>query len=372
MPEAMARAPLPPGSSIGILGSGQLGRMLAIAAARLGLKSHVYCKDSGPAFDVATRTTKAGFGDLVALSRFAREVDTVTYEFENVPLETAGHLAALLPVRPGVEALRVAQDRLVEKTFLSGLGIAVAPFRAVASEAEAGRALAEIGAAAILKTRRFGYDGKGQASLSPGGDAAAAWAEIGARPAVLEQRLNFVAELSVLVVRGADARLAFYDCPVNVHKNGILHRSSVPSGLAAEDLARARAIGASIANALDYVGVLAVELFYLGAETAAPARFIVNEIAPRVHNSGHWTIDACAVSQFENHVRAVAGWPLGSCERHSSAEMINLIGRDALDWLRLAGDPGLCLHLYGKREARDGRKMGHVTRLGGRLPPVGG
>jgi 5-(carboxyamino)imidazole ribonucleotide synthase len=368
MPEAMARAPLPPGSSIGILGSGQLGRMLAIAAARLGLKTHVYCEDSGPAFDVATRTTKAGFGDLAALSRFAREVETVTYEFENVPLETADHLAALLPVRPGVEALKVAQDRLAEKTFLSNHGIAVAPFRPVASAEEAGRALAQIGGAAILKSRRFGYDGKGQASLSPGGDVAAAWAEIGARPAVLEQRLAFAAELSVLVVRAADGRLAFYDCPVNEHRNGILHRSTVPSGLAAKDLARAREIGASIANALDYIGVLAVELFYLGAETAAPARLLVNEIAPRVHNSGHWTIDACGVSQFENHIRAVAGWPLGSCERHSDAEMTNLIGRDALHWLSLAGDPGLCLHLYGKREARDGRKMGHVTRLGGRAP----
>jgi len=369
MPDGRARAPLPPGSTIGVLGSGQLGRMLALAAARLGLKTHIYCEESGPAFDVATRTTKAPFADTAALSTFAKLVDTVTYEFENVPLETAGHLATLLPVRPGAKALEVAQDRLVEKLFMTGLGIPVAPFRAVDHAEAAGAALAEIGAAAILKTRRFGYDGKGQVSLSPGDDAARAFADIGARPAVLEQRLDFAAELSALVVRAADGQLAFYDCPSNVHRDGILHRSSVPAGVPAEDLARAREIGASIANALGYVGVLAVEMFYLGPDLPAPARLLVNEIAPRVHNSGHWTIDACSVSQFENHVRAIAGWPLGSTARHSDAEMTNLIGVAALDWRRLAAEPGLCLHLYGKREARAGRKMGHITRL---IPSAGG
>jgi 5-(carboxyamino)imidazole ribonucleotide synthase len=365
MPDGRLRAPLAPGSTIGILGSGQLGRMLAMAAARLGLKTHVYCEDSGPAFDVATHTTKAGFADRTALSAFAKVVNAVTYEFENVPLATAGHLAALVPVRPGTKALEVAQDRLTEKTFLTSLGIPVAPFRAVANEEEARTALAELGAAAILKTRRFGYDGKGQISLAPGDDAAAAWAAINARPAVLEQRLDFAAELSALIVRAQDGALAVYDCPINVHQNGILHRSSVPAGLPADDLARARQIGAAIADALDYIGVLAVEMFYLGPETAAAERLLVNEIAPRVHNSGHWTIDACGVSQFENHVRAVAGWPLGSTARHSAAEMTNLIGAAALDWHQLAREPGLCLHLYGKREARQGRKMGHVTRLVG-------
>ena len=367
MPDGTRRAPLPPGATIGVLGSGQLGRMLALAAARLGLKTHVYCEDSGPAFDVASRTTKAPFDDRAALSAFAGQVDTVTYEFENVPLDTAGHLATLLPVRPGTKALEVAQDRLAEKMFMTGLGIAVAPFRAVDSARAAHTALSEIGVAAILKTRRFGYDGKGQVSLAPGDDAARAWAEIGQRPAVLEQRLSFAAELSVLVVRAADGALAFYDCPSNVHKHGILHRSIVPSGLPSQDLARAREIGAAIAHALDYVGVLAVEMFYLGPE--ASTRLIVNEIAPRVHNSGHWTIDACGVSQFENHIRAVAGWPLGSTERHSGAEMTNLIGAAANDWWALASEPGLCLHLYGKRVARDGRKMGHITRL---LPRAAG
>ena len=364
MPDGRLRAPLAPGATIGILGSGQLGRMLAMAAARLGLKTHVYCEHSGPAFDVATLTTKASFADKAALSAFAKVVDAVTYEFENVPLETAGHLASLVPLRPGAKALEVAQDRLAEKMFLTGLGIPVAPFRAVASGEDARKALAKIGATAILKTRRFGYDGKGQVGLAPGDDVAAAWAAIHASPAVLEQRLSFAAELSALVVRAGDGTLAFYDCPLNVHQNGILHRSSVPAGLPAEDLARAREIGASIADALDYVGVLAVEMFYLGPD--ARARLIVNEIAPRVHNSGHWTLDACGVSQFENHIRAVAGWPLGSTERHSAAEMTNLIGAAALDWHALAAEPDLCLHLYGKREARAGRKMGHVTRLGGR------
>ena len=368
MPDG-TRRPLPPGSSIGVLGSGQLGRMLALAAARLGLKTHIYCEDSGPAFDVASRTTKALFADKAALSAFAAEVDAVTYEFENVPLDTVNHLASLLPVRPGSKALEVAQDRLAEKTFMTGLGIPVAPYRVVDSAQAARTALVEIGAAAILKTRRFGYDGKGQLSLAPGDDAAGAWAEIGARPAVLEQRLSFRAELSALIVRAADSAIAFYDCPVNVHKHGILDRSTVPSALPDADLARAREIGGTIAHALDYVGVLAVEMFYLGPDAPAPARLIVNEIAPRVHNSGHWTIDACAVSQFENHIRAIAGWPLGSTERHSDAEMSNLIGAAALDWPALASEPGLCVHLYGKRVAREGRKMGHITRL---FPRAGG
>jgi 5-(carboxyamino)imidazole ribonucleotide synthase len=362
MPEGRQRGPLAPGSTIGILGSGQLGRMLALAAARLGLKTHIYCEDSGPAFDVATRTTRAGFADPVALSAFAGKVDAVTYEFENVAVDTARHLAGLVPVRPGARALEVAQDRLVEKRFIAALGIAVAPFRAIDGPEQIAPALSAFGPA-ILKTRRFGYDGKGQASLAPGDDVAAAWRGIGAQPAILERRIGFALELSALVVRSVAGELAFYDCPRNTHAEGILRRSVVPSGLPETDLARARDIAGSIAAALDYVGVLAVEMFYLGPEAAPADRLMVNEIAPRVHNSGHWTIEACAVSQFESHIRAVAGWPLGCAGRHSDAEMINLIGKEALDWPRLAAEPGACLHLYGKREARDGRKMGHVTRL---------
>jgi 5-(carboxyamino)imidazole ribonucleotide synthase len=363
MPEGLLRGPLPPGSTVGILGSGQLGRMLALAAARLGLKTHVYCEESGPAFDVATHTSKGAFDDLDALAAFAARVDAVTYEFENVAVASARHLAGLVPVRPSARALEVAQDRLVEKEFIAALGIAVAPFRAIDGPDQLGDALAALAAPAILKTRRLGYDGKGQASVAPSDDAAVAWERIGARPAVLERRIAFALELSALVVRSAAGELAFYDCPRNTHEDGILRRSVVPSGLPAADLARARAIAGTIANALDYVGVLAVEMFYLGPDAPPAQRLMVNEIAPRVHNSGHWTIEACAISQFENHLRAVAGWPLGATERHSDAEMVNLIGKEALDWPRLAAESGACLHLYGKREARPGRKMGHVTRL---------
>jgi 5-(carboxyamino)imidazole ribonucleotide synthase len=363
MPEADPSLPLPPGSTIGILGCGQLGRMLTLAAARLGLRSHVFCDTSGPAFDVATGTTKAAFDDAAALAAFARAVDVVTYEFENVPLEAARALARSVPVRPSPKTLEVAQDRLVEKEFIAQLSIPVAPFVAVDAPDGLRAAFRRLGgSAAILKTRRLGYDGKGQASIDAGGDFAAAWAAVGAAPSVLERRVAFHGELSALIVRGLDGRTACYDCPANFHEDGILRRSVVPSGLTEADLAQAREIAGRIAHALDYVGVLAVEMFHMGPD--APTRLLVNEMAPRVHNSGHWTIDACAVSQFENHIRAVAGWPLGSTARHSDAEMVNLIGREADAWRELAAEPGACLHLYGKHQARPGRKMGHITRLG--------
>ena len=363
MPDAEPSVPLPPGSTIGILGSGQLGRMLALAAARLGLKTHIYCEESGPAFDVATHTTKGAFDDNAALDAFAGTVDAVTYEFENVPIAAAERLSAHVPVRPGAKALAVSQDRLTEKQFIAGLGIPVAPFHDVASVEDIGAGLAAFAGPAILKTRRFGYDGKGQAGVRTAKDAPTAWREIGERPAVLEKRVAFALEISTLVVRGADGALAFYDCPANTHEGGILRRSVVPAGLPTADLARAREIASAIADALGYVGVLAVEMFHLSPDTPLSARLMVNEIAPRVHNSGHWTIEACGISQFENHMRAVAGWPLGSTDRHCDAEMVNLIGKQALDWARLAAEPGTCLHLYGKREAREGRKMGHLTRL---------
>src|SRR5581483_3241490 len=324
MPEASRSGALPPGSTIGILGSGQLGRMLAMAAARIGLKTHVYCVDSGPAFDVATHTTKAAFDDRAALSAFAARVDAVTFEFENVAVETALHLSRQVPVRPAARALEVAQDRLAEKEFIAGLGIPVAPFRAIERPEDVVPAIAALGGPAILKSRRLGYDGKGQASVASGDDASAAWRAMGAAPAVLEKRIAFALELSALVVRGVGGEVAFYECPRNTHEGGILRRSVVPSGLPEEDLEQARKIAFTIARALDYVGVLAVEMFYLGADASPGARLMVNEIAPRVHNSGHWTIEACPISQFENHMRAVAGWPLGSTERHSDAEMVNL------------------------------------------------
>ncbi len=355
--------PLPPGATIGILGSGQLGRMLAMAAARIGLKTHIYCEASGPAFDVATRTTKASFSDAEALAQFAREVDVVTYEFENVSSETARLLVPHVTLRPSPRALEVAQDRLSEKTFVTGLGIPVAPFRAVDSLDDLAAAQATLGADAILKTRRLGYDGKGQVSLARRDDPRAAWEAVGKHACVLEGKVAFEIEVSVLVVRAVDGTMAFYDVPANTHTGGILRRSVVPSGLPSDDVMRALDIAAKIADALDYVGVLAVEMFHLGASVPLDRRLAVNEIAPRVHNSGHWTIEACGISQFENHIRAVAGWPLGSTRRHADAAMHNLIGAEANDWQKLAANPGACLHLYGKHEAREGRKMGHVTYL---------
>lgn len=357
-------APLPPRAVIGILGSGQLGKMLAQAASRLGFRTAVYADESGPAFDVASVHATGGYTDLARLDAFAREVDVVTYEFENVPVVAAEHLARSVPVRPGPLALKVAQDRIVEKTFIRDLGIEVAPFVAMPTAdavGEAERAMAGWQTPAILKTARLGYDGKGQLPMVSPGEIGSAFASLGRVACVLERRLAFHCELSVLVVRGLDGGIATYDVPRNEHAGGILRRSTVPSGVPAATEAEARAIAGRIATALGYVGVLGVEMFWLGAE--APAPLVVNEIAPRVHNSGHWTMDACAVGQFENHIRAVAGWPLAPTDRHSDAEMVNLIGHDADDWLGLASRTGTCLHLYGKREARTGRKMGHYNVL---------
>ena len=363
-----ARGPLPPGSTIGILGGGQLGRMLALAAARLGFRTHVYSDDpDSPAFEVTSRFTHGGYSDLPHLETFARQVDVVTYEFENVPVEAARTIDTIVPVRPGARALEVAQDRLVEKQFIAGLGIAVAPFAPVSHRRDLIAALARLEAPSILKTRRLGYDGKGQIALAPDADAAWAVAQLGHRAAILEQRLAFAFETSVLVVRGLGGEMAFYDCPANSHTDGILRRAVVPSALPPAAVEAAREMARKIAAALDYVGVLAVEMFYMGSSGQDPsgqaANLVVNEIAPRVHNSGHWTLDACGCSQFENHIRAVAGWPLGACARHSDAVMDNLIGDEIERWPALAAEPGACVHLYGKREAREGRKMGHVTRL---------
>lgn len=354
--------PLQPGSTIGILGGGQLGRMLAVAAAKLGLRTHIYCDEPHcPAFDVTPLHTVGDYTDLDRLTAFAATVDVVTYEFENVPVTAARHLSGLVPVWPGALALEVAQDRLTEKQFISDLGVPVARFARVDEPGDIPAALRDFSGPGILKTRRFGYDGKGQVGIAPGEDPVAALAAIGNAPAILEQRLLFASEVSVLLVRGGDGDTAFYDIPQNTHSGGILRRSVVPSHLGQADADRARAMARRIAEALGYVGVLAVEMFYMGCSSDEP--LCVNEIAPRVHNSGHWTMDACPVSQFENHVRAVAGWPLGATFRHSDAEMVNLIGQDVQAWPDLVADSGALLNLYGKREPRNGRKMGHVNRL---------
>jgi len=352
-----------PGGTIGILGGGQLGRMLALAAAELGLKCHIYCPDTdAPAMDVAWRGTRAAYEDAEALARFADGVDVVTYEFENVPAETARILGEHAPVRPGALALATAQDRFVEKNFLASHAIPTAPFADVADAASLASAIEQIGTPAILKTRRFGYDGKGQAKISAPADARAAYEEIGRASAILEGFVPFECEISVIVARGLDGAIAAYDPAENVHTRHILDRSYVPAALSPALAEEARAIAARIAEGLDYVGVMGVEMFVLPGGSSSP-RLLVNEIAPRVHNSGHWTQDACLVSQFEQHIRAICGWKLGDPARHSDAVMTNLIGADADGWAALAAEPGLAIHLYGKTEARPGRKMGHVTRL---------
>jgi 5-(carboxyamino)imidazole ribonucleotide synthase len=341
------------------LGGGQLGRMTALAAADFGYRVHVYSPEAdGPAAQVSAAATVAAYDDAAALDAFAASVDVVTFEFENVPAETVERLAARVPVRPGWRALHVAQDRLREKTFLADLGVAVAPFRPVDSAGSLVRALGELPPPAILKTTRFGYDGKGQIRIDSGADPAEIWRALGAELGVLESYVDFAREISVIVARGVGGETAAYVPVENRHVDGILDTTVAPAPIAKPLAHRAQAVAGRIAEALDLVGLLAVEMF----ETRA-GEILVNEIAPRPHNSGHWTIDACHVSQFEQFVRAIAGVPLGSPERHSDAVMKNLIGDDVNDWLKLASEPGARLHLYGKTEVRPGRKMGHVTRL---------
>jgi 5-(carboxyamino)imidazole ribonucleotide synthase len=351
-----------PGSTLGILGGGQLGRMIAMAAAELGLRTHVYCPDEGsPAFDVSAEHTIAPYDDESALIRFAKAVDVITYEFENVPGATAGILSAHAPLAPNAKSLAISQDRLLEKSFIAGLDIPVAPFADVASEADLAAALERIGRPSVLKTRRFGYDGKGQAMIRPETDPAAAWAAVGRAPSILEGFVPFEREVSVVAARTASGEFAAYDLCANEHRNHILDTTRVPAGVSAATERQAVDIARRIAEALDYVGVLAVEMFLVTGDGAE--ELVVNEIAPRVHNSGHWTLGGAMTSQFEQHVRAVCGWPLGDAARLGRVEMRNLIGQDADAWREILAEPGAHLHLYGKAEARAGRKMGHVTRI---------
>jgi 5-(carboxyamino)imidazole ribonucleotide synthase len=357
----MPEAPLPPGSTIGILGGGQLARMLAMAAGRLGLKTHVYCDEANaPAFEVSARHIIGSYEDEAALSAFAETVGVVTCEFENVPAKALEAAASAAPVFPAVKSFAVAQDRLAEKDFISGLGVAVAAYAAIGNLEELRAALARVKPPALLKTRRFGYDGKGQVLIGKNSEAESAWQTLRDMPSVLEGIVRFEREVSVLVVRGREGAMRFYDPVENAHQGGILAVSRVPAALSQSSAFEARRIAGAIATALQHVGVLCVEMFEREGESPA---LLVNEIAPRVHNSGHWTIDACLVSQFENHVRAICGWPLGDTGRHSDAIMTNLIGAEVEKWPELAAEHGAAVHLYGKAEARAGRKMGHVTRL---------
>jgi 5-(carboxyamino)imidazole ribonucleotide synthase len=352
---------VPPGSTIGIVGGGQLGRMLGTAAARLGYKTHIYAPDATPpAAEVAAAFTRAEYEDEAALERFGREVDVATYEFENIAAGPLAALTAQVPLYPPRRSLEIAQDRLTEKQFIVDRGGRPAPFALVDDPASLQAALAGIGTPAVLKTRRFGYDGKGQVRIDSAAEGAAAWQAVRAAPSILEGWIRFDAEFSILLCRAADGETVLWDAPRNIHSGGILERSLVAAG---EDLApaiaAAEALARRVADALGHVGMLAMEFFALGEEA------VFNEMAPRVHNSGHWTIEGAVTSQFENHVRAICGLPLGDTRLVAPrVEMRNLIGEQAGTWLEILSDPAAHLHLYGKKHARPGRKMGHVTRLG--------
>lgn len=352
-------SPLPPGATIGILGSGQLGRMLAIAAAQLGYRTHIYAPETGPANDVSPLMTRARYDDAGALAAFARSVDVVTYEFENVAFAPIAALAPIAPVRPPALSLATAQDRVNEKSFVEGLGGRAAPWRAITSLADLDAAVEAIGCPAILKTSRFGYDGHGQARIDAPGDTAAAWEKIGRAPAILEGFVAFEHEFSILLVRGLDGEITSYAPPLNVHRRGILATSTVPAPpQVASQWTEAATLAGRVADALAHVGVLTLEFF------VTPDGPLFNEMAPRVHNSGHWTIEGAVTSQFENHIRAICGLPLGDTGLvGSGVEMQNLIGDDAASWADILTDRAAHLHLYGKHEVRPGRKMGHVTRV---------
>lgn len=348
------------GATIGILGGGQLGRMLSVAASRLGFKSHIFEPGANPpAGQVADAVTTAPYSDLDALAAFAKSVDVVTFEFENIPAEALDAVEKLRPVLPARNALATSQDRITEKEFLSDLGLNVAPYANVETAADLAAAVASVGTPSILKTRRFGYDGKGQSRLKTPDDAAKAWGDLGNTPSVLEGFIDFSHEVSVIGARSQSGEVVCYDPGENVHRDGILHTTTLPANLTTAQRTDAVILTGQILNALDYVGVMGVELF------VTPTGLVVNEIAPRVHNSGHWTQNGCVIDQFEQHIRAVAGWPLGDGKRHSNVVMTNLIGDAVLDVATLSQYANVGLHLYGKADAKAGRKMGHVNKITG-------
>jgi len=348
-----------PGQTIGILGDGQLGRMMALAAAELGYKTHVFGQDpNSPAAQVSTAVTIAQYTDEDALRKFASSVDVVTLEFENIPTATLDFLEAIVPVRPGKKVLEITQDRHLEKSFLNSLGVPTAPFANVESLEDLRAGIARIGTPAILKTRRFGYDGKGQVKINAATEIDEAWEEIGEQPAILEGFVPFELEISVIVARGINKDIQSYIPVENKHKNHILDITLAPADILISISEHAINLAHKIADQIDLVGLMAVEMFVTRDDDV-----LVNELAPRPHNSGHWTIEGCTASQFKQSIRAAAGLPLASAERHSNAVMRNLIGDDINHWNDILCHPEMSLHLYGKAEAREGRKMGHVTRL---------
>jgi 5-(carboxyamino)imidazole ribonucleotide synthase len=357
------RVKLKPGDTIGILGGGQLGRMLAMAAARLGLRCQVFSPDpESPAFDVVLNATCAEYADVEALELFAGDVDVITYEFENVPASAAMVLSSRRPVLPDRKILETTQDRLAEKDFITKLGIGTADYADVSNAAALREAIARIGLPAVIRTRRFGYDGKGQALIRKGDDFGRIWTELGTKSAILESFVPFEREISVIAARSGDGTVECFDVTENEHRDHILKISRAPAAIPEKLAEEARAIAGKIATALDYVGVLAVEMFVLANGGEGP-KVLVNEIAPRVHNSGHWTLDGASISQFEQHIRAIAGWPLGKPVRHGAVTMTNLIGDEVNDYEQWLTVPGATVHLYGKGPPRPGRKMGHVTEV---------
>ena len=352
---------LAPGATIGILGGGQLGRMLSVAASRLGLRCHIFEPGAEPpAGHVAEWVTTASYEDEAALRSFGESVEVITYEFENVPTSALDLLESLAPIRPGRNALATSQDRLDEKQFLQSLGLTVAPFTSVDTLDDLQAAIDTIGVPSILKTRRFGYDGKGQVRLSSPDDAPGAIEALEGAPAVLEGFVDFELEISVIAARSTSGDVACFDPGHNVHVDGILRTTTVPAPIDNEVRGAAVAAAETILNALDYVGVLGVELFVTGGDG-----LVVNEIAPRVHNSGHWTQNGCVVDQFEQHIRAVAGWALGDSARHCDVVMENLIGDD-IDTIGVrAQAKSVAVHAYGKAQTKPGRKMGHINRVVG-------
>ncbi len=351
--------PLKTGATIGILGGGQLGRMLSVAAARLGFKTCIF-EPMGdcPASHVANFHYKAEYTDTDALTTFAKACDVITFEFENIPTEALDVIEAIIPIHPGRDALATSQDRFLEKNFLTRIGLQTAPYAAVNDAETLEKAIDQIGTPAILKTRRMGYDGKGQSRLMSPDDAAQAITDMAGAPAVLEAFIDFTHEVSVIGTRSIDGAIACFDPGENVHRNGILHTTTVPAKLTPSQRTDAVLLTANILNALNYVGTMGVELF------VTPQGLIVNEIAPRVHNSGHWTQAGCAVDQFEQHIRAIAGWPLGDGSRHSNVIMENLIGDD-IDRIPEIAKTNTAIHLYGKADAKKGRKMGHINTVTG-------
>jgi 5-(carboxyamino)imidazole ribonucleotide synthase len=353
---------LKPGDTIGILGGGQLGRMLAMAAARLGLRCQIFSPDpESPAFDVVLNATCAEYADVEALELFANDVDVITYEFENVPASAALVLSSRRPVLPDRKILETTQDRLAEKDFVTRLGIGTADYADVSTAAGLREAAARIGLPAVIKTRRFGYDGKGQAIIREGDDFGRIWTELGTKSAILEAFVPFEREISVIAARSADGTVECFDVTENEHRDHILKISRAPAAIPQALADEARSIAGRIAAALDYVGVLAVEMFVLA--NGSGSKVLVNEIAPRVHNSGHWTLDGASISQFEQHIRAIAGWPLGKPVRHGAVTMTNLIGDEVNGYEQWLTVPGATVHLYGKGTPRPGRKMGHVTEV---------